>query len=97
MSSLSIKKFIKLVLIKIKLKNVGSNEINSIDKAKRTTPTRELQNLVNKPLHAQKVDEVQNNVKEEKPETLFFDDTRDTPAIFEKRLDVPAFLRKNQD
>ncbi len=64
---------------------------------KRTTPTRELQNLVNKPLHAQKVDEVQDNLKDNKTETLFFDDTRDTPAIYEKRLDVPAFLRKNQE
>ena len=68
-----------------------------MDKTERTTPTRELQNLVNKPLHAQKVDQVQNNVKEDKPETLFFDDTTDAPAIYEKRLDVPAFLRKNQD
>ena len=77
--------------------NTIDNEISSIDKTERTTTTRELQNLVNKPLHAQKVDDVQNNVKEDKPETLFFDDTRDTPAIYEKRLDVPAFLRKNQD
>ena len=77
--------------------NTIENEVSPIDETKRTTPTRELQNLVNKPLHAQKVDEVQDNVKEDKPETLFFDDTRDTPAIYEKRLDVPAFLRKNQD
>ena len=76
--------------------NTIDNEISSIDKTERTTPTRELQNLVNKPLHAQKVDEVQNNLNEDKPETLFFDDTKDAPSIYEKRLDVPAFLRKNQ-
>ena len=77
--------------------NTIDNEISSIDKTERTTPTRELQNLVNKPLHAQKVDEVQDNDKEDKPETLLFDDTTETPAIYEKRLDVPAFLRKNQE
>ena len=77
--------------------NTIDNEISSIDKTERTTPTRELQNLVNKPLHAQKVDEVQDNLKDNKTETLYFDDTRATPAIYEKRLDVPAFLRKNQE
>ena len=28
---------------------------------------------------------------------LFFDGTSETPSIYEKRLDVPAFLRKSQD
>ena len=77
--------------------NTIDNEISSINKTERTTTTRELQNLVNKPLHAQKVEEVQDNLKEDKPETFFFDDTKETPAIYEKRLDVPAFLRKNQE
>ena len=63
----------------------------------KTTPTRELQNLVNKPLHAQKVEEFQSEIKDEKRDTLFFDDTRETPSMYENRLDVPAFLRKNQE
>jgi len=36
-------------------------------------------------------------MKEGKSETLFFDDTRETPTMYENRLEVPAFLRKNQD
>ena len=35
--------------------------------------------------------------KHEKSERLFFDDTKEAPAIYENRLEVPAFLRKNQD
>ena len=77
--------------------NTIDNEINIVDKTEKTTPTKELQNLVNKPLHAQKVEESQSEIKDEKHDTLFFDDARETPTIYENRLDVPAFLRKNQE
>ena len=30
-------------------------------------------------------------------EKLFFDDTKEAPAVYENRLEVPAFLRKNQN
>ena len=33
----------------------------------------------------------------EKYSLRIFDDTKDSPAIYEKRLEVPAFLRKQQD
>ena len=54
-------------------------------------------NLVNKPLHAQKVDISHNDNKQDKSEKLFFDDITESPTIYENRLEVPAFLRKNQN
>ena len=73
----------------------GSERYKSTTSA--TVPTSDLQNLVNKPLHAQKVDNSHNDNKQEKSEKLFFDDTKESPAIYENRLEVPAFLRKNQN
>ena len=69
----------------------------TVDKIEKTVPTSELQNLVNKPLHVQKVTKSDNKDEQEKQERLFFDDTKESQVIFENRLEVPAFLRKNQN
>ena len=69
-------------------------EINK--KVEKSIPTRELQELENKPLHAQKEESpVESN--EENQNRMVFDDTQESPAIYEKRLEVPAFLRKQQE
>ena len=69
-------------------------EINK--KVEKSIPTRELQELENKPLHAQKEESpVESN--EEDKNRMVFDDTQESPAIYEKRLEVPAFLRKQQE
>ena len=77
--------------------NTLDNNIRSIENMEKTVPTSDLQNLINKPLHAQKVDNSNNNNEKEKSEKLFFDDTKEASAIYENRLEVPAFLRKNQN
>ena len=77
--------------------NTLDKNVRPIEKIEKTVPTSDLQNLVNKPLHAQKVDNSHNDNKQEKSEKLFFDDTKESPAIYENRLEVPAFLRKNQN
>ena len=69
-------------------------EINK--KIKKSIPTRELQELENKPLHAQK-EEYPVESNEESQNRMVFDDTQESPAIYEKRLEVPAFLRKQQE
>ena len=69
-------------------------EINK--KVEKSIPTRELQELENKPLHAQKKESpIESN--EENQNRMVFDDTQESPAIYEKRLEVPAFLRKQQE
>ena len=69
-------------------------EINK--KVEKSVPTRELQELENKPLHAQKEESpVESN--EDNQNRMVFDDTQESPAIYEKRLEVPAFLRKQQE
>ena len=69
-------------------------EINK--KVEKSIPTRDLQELENKPLHAQKEESpVESN--EEDQNRMVFDDTQESPAIYEKRLEVPAFLRKQQE
>ena len=74
--------------------NIESEITNEIEK---TVPTRDLQELVNKPLHAQKDNIITEQNKEDHQKKLVFDDTQESPAIYEKRLDVPAFLRKQQE
>jgi len=70
------------------------SEINK--KVEKSVPTRELQELENKPLHAQKEESpVESN--EEDKNRMVFDDTQESPTIYEKRLEVPAFLRKQQE
>jgi len=65
-----------------------------------TLPTRELQEQHNKPLHIQKelkekegIEEVE---KKRKP-ILTFDDTSDSPVIYGKDLQIPAFIRRQHD
>jgi len=70
------------------------SEINK--KVEKSVPTRELQELENKPLHAQK-EESPAESNEEDQNRMVFDDTQESPAIYEKRLEVPAFLRKQQE
>jgi cell division protein FtsZ len=77
--------------------NTLDKNVRPVEKIEKTVPTSDLQNLVNKPLHAQKVDNSHNDSKPEKSEKLFFDDTKESPAVYENRLEVPAFLRKNQN
>jgi len=62
----------------------------------KTVSTKTLQDLENKPLHAQKNESFEEQENTEKRK-LVFDDTNDTPTIYEKRIEVPAFLRKQQD
>ena len=71
-------------------------------KTVNTPPTRQLQEQVNKPLHAQKesVEENENNLNEEAEEknpVLTFDDTKDSPVIYGKDLQIPAFIRRQHD
>ena len=77
--------------------NTLDKNVRPVEKIEKTVPTSDLLDLVNKPLHAQKVDNSHNDNKQEKSEKLFFDDTKESPAIYENRLEVPAFLRKNQN
>ena len=77
--------------------NTLDKNVRPVEKIEKTVPTSDLQNLVNKPLHVQKVNNPHNDIKQEKSEKLFFDDTKESPAIYENRLEVPAFLRKNQN
>jgi len=74
--------------------NVEAKPNNNIEKH---IPTRDLQELTNKPLHAQKENLSSEIEKEDSQKTLIFDDTQESPTIYEKRLDVPAFLRKQQE
>ena len=65
----------------------------------QTPPTRQLQEQINKPLHAQK-DE--NKIKEETKEKddkplLTFDDTNEKPLIYGNDLQIPAFIRRQHD
>ena len=71
-------------------------------KTVNTPPTRQLQEQVNKPLHAQKenVEENENNLNEETEEknpVLTFDDTKESPVIYGKDLQIPAFIRRQHD
>ena len=70
------------------------SEINK--KVEKSVPTRELQELENKPLHAQKEESPAESNEEDK-NRMVFDDTQESPTIYEKRLEVPAFLRKQQE
>jgi cell division protein FtsZ len=71
-------------------------------KTMNTPPTQQLQEQVNKPLHAQKenVEKNEDNPNqevEEKNPVLTFDDTKESPVIYGKDLQIPAFLRRQHD
>ncbi len=76
--------------------NTISNDLDKSSIAEKSTTTRELLDQVNEPLHAQKENNLETT-SEEDDQRLIFDDTTDSPAIYEKRLEVPAFLRKQQN
>tara|TARA_Y100001970_G_C14233683_1_gene860412 strand:- start:1222 stop:2409 length:1188 start_codon:yes stop_codon:yes gene_type:complete len=87
--------------IQVTVISTGFNTMNIepeiTNKIETSVPTKDLQELVNEPLHAQKENPVVEEKEENTKNTLFFDDTQESPAIYEKRIDVPAFLRKQQD
>lgn len=71
-------------------------------KTMNTPPTQQLQEQVNKPLHVQKesVEGDENNLNEEIEErdpVLTFDDTKESPVIYGKDLQIPAFIRRQHD
>jgi cell division protein FtsZ len=77
------------------------SEVNSVDhKLDNTTfeppKTNHLQEVENKPLHAQK--ENLDNIEKNKPESILtFDDTSESPVIYGKDLQIPAFIRRQHD
>ena len=73
--------------------SAGKETSNIVEKS---VPTRELLDQVNEPLHSQK-ENTTEVIEKEDNQKLIFDDTKDSPAIYENRLEVPAFLRKQQD
>jgi len=77
--------------------NTMNIETEITNKIEKSVPTRDLQELENKPLHAQKEDPINEENKADAQKPLVFDDTKEPPAIYEKRLEVPAFLRKQQE
>ena len=86
---------IQVTVISTGFNTVEINEKEEVHNQK-TIPTRKLQDLENKPLHAQKNESYGEEGNTEKRK-LIFDDTKDTPTIYEKRIEVPAFLRKQRD
>ena len=71
-------------------------------KTMNTPPTQQLQEQVNKPLHVQKEnvegdENSQNEEIEEKNPVLTFDDTKESPVIYGKDLQIPAFIRRQHD
>ena len=86
--------------IQVTVISTGFNTMStSTDKStvsEKSIPTRELLDKVNEPLHSQK-ETTPEAVEEKDNQRLIFDDTKESPSIYEKRLEVPAFLRKQQD
>jgi len=70
---------------------------NNSDSASFEPPkTNHLQDIENKPLHAQK--EEPNEIKEKEAEKMLtFDDTAESPVIYGKDLQIPAFIRRQHD
>lgn len=71
-------------------------------KTMNTPPTQQLQEQVNKPLHVQKesVEGDENNLNEKiekRDPVLTFDDTKESPVIYGKDLQIPAFIRRQHD
>ena len=68
-------------------------------KTVETPPTRQLQDEVNKPLHAQKenIKKVERVNSESKKPVMTFDDTDEKPIIYGNDLKIPAFIRRQHD
>ena len=77
------------------------SETNTFDNNSETASfeppkTNHLQDIENKPLHAQK--ENPNKTKEKEAEkTITFDDTSESPVIYGNDLQIPAFIRRQHD
>jgi len=86
--------------IQVTVISTGFNTVNmetEINKhIEKSVPTRTLQDLVNEPLHMQKED-APEEANETTQKRMVFDDTQESTGIYEKRLEVPAFLRKQQE
>ena len=86
--------------IQVTVISTGFNTVNmetEINKhIEKSVPTRTLQDLVNEPLHMQKED-APEEANETTQKRMVFDDTQESPGLYEKRLEVPAFLRKQQE
>ena len=76
--------------------NTLSTSVETSNSVEKSVPTRDLLDQVNEPLHSQK-ENTPEAIKEEENHRIVFDDTKDSPAIYENKLEVPAFLRKQQD
>ncbi len=87
---------IQVTVISTGFNTVAINKEEQFHNHQKPVPTRTLQDLENKPLHAQKNESFVEQENTEKRK-LIFDDTQETPTIYEKRIEVPAFLRKQQD
>ena len=70
----------------------GRPDMKTVD----TPPTRQLQDEVNKPLHAQKEIAEDTTTEKQKP-VMTFDDTDDKPIIYGNDLKIPAFIRRQHD
>ena len=70
----------------------GRPEMKTVD----TPPTRQLQDEVNRPLHAQKENTEDTKPEQQKP-VMTFDDTDDNSIIYGNDLKIPAFIRRQHD
>ena len=70
----------------------GRPEMKTID----TPPTRQLQDEVNRPLHAQK-ENIEDIIPEKQKPLMTFDDTDDKQIIYGNDLKIPAFIRRQHD
>ncbi|MDC3166380.1 cell division protein FtsZ [Candidatus Marinimicrobia bacterium] len=70
----------------------GRPEMKTID----TPPTRQLQDEVNRPLHAQK-ENIEDTIPEKQKPLMTFDDTDDKQIIYGNDLKIPAFIRRQHD
>ena len=80
--------------------NIPKSEIEGVSKIKedesfKPPKTNQLQEVENKPLHAQKESDLKENLDSEK--VITFDDTSDSPVIYGKDLQIPAFIRRRHD
>ena len=80
--------------------NIPKSEIEEVNKIKedesfKPPRTNQLQEVENKPLHAQKEIDQKENIDSEK--VITFDDTSDSPVIYGKDLQIPAFIRRRHD
>ncbi len=80
--------------------NIPKSEIEEVrnikeDESFQPPKTNQLQEVENKPLHAQKGNDQKRNIDSE--QVLTFDDTSDSPVIYGKDLQIPAFIRRRHD